>query len=89
VGHNVVTTFELGWSQIKNGELLQRAESGSFDGLVSTDQQLKYQQNLTGRRIAIAILSTTSWPRIDKHSTEVAKQIDLLVSGAYIEIAIP
>jgi hypothetical protein len=60
-----------------------------FEGFVSTDQQLKYQQNLADRRMAIAVLSTTSWPRIARHAAEVAKRIDLFVPGAYIEIDIP
>ena len=59
-GHNVDTTYALRWGQLKNGELLRRAESELFDGFVTTDQRLKYQQNLAERRVAILVLSTTS-----------------------------
>jgi hypothetical protein len=61
--HTVATAFELGWSTLKNGELLAAAE-GSFDLLITTDQQIRFQQNLGGRRLAILVLPTTSWPRL-------------------------
>jgi len=61
-GHVVSTAYELGWSTRKNGELLAAAEGQAFEVLVTTDTNLKYQQNLAARRIAIVVLSTTSWP---------------------------
>ena len=64
--YQVVTTFELGWNNLKNGELLQKSEESGFSVLVTTDQNLQYQQNLTGRTIAIIVLTTTSWPRIER-----------------------
>jgi len=66
--HEVATVFELGWSDLTNGELLTRAEQ-LYDLLLTTDQQMRYQQNLTGRRLAIAVLMTTSWPRIERLMT--------------------
>ncbi len=66
--HEVATVFELGWSDLTNGELLTRAEQ-LYDLLLTTDQQMRYQQNLTGRRLAIAALMTTSWPRIERLMT--------------------
>jgi hypothetical protein len=62
--HLVDTAFERGWSLLKNGELLTVAEQAGFEGFVTTDRNLRYQQNLDGRRIAIIVLSSTSWPRI-------------------------
>ncbi|HSS78724.1 MAG TPA: DUF5615 family PIN-like protein, partial [Thermoanaerobaculia bacterium] len=62
-GHNVTTAYEKGWSALKNGELLKAAEA-EFEALVTTDRNLRYQQNLTGRRLAILVLPTTSWPKI-------------------------
>lgn len=64
--HQVSTAHELGWGNLKNGELLQQAEEDGFEVLVTTDQNLRYQQNLTGRKIAVVVLTTTSWPRIQK-----------------------
>lgn len=87
--HQVTTTFELGWNHLKNGELLQRAEESGFSVLVTTDQNLRYQQNLTGRKIAIVVLTTTSWPRIERAVASVAKAVDSATLGRYVEVAIP
>lgn len=61
--HVVKTAYERGWHDLKNGELLARAEAEGFDVLVTTDQNIRYQQNLAGRRIGVLVLMTTSWPR--------------------------
>ena len=57
--HHVSTAYELGWSTLKNGELLAAAESNGFEVFVTTDASLAYQQNLSNRKIAIVVLSTT------------------------------
>jgi len=62
--HDVDTAFELGWAELTNGELLSSADEAEFDLLITTDQNLRHQQNLSGRRIAVVIIRTTSWPRI-------------------------
>jgi predicted nuclease of predicted toxin-antitoxin system len=72
--HWVETAYEKGWNDIQNGELLARAETEGFEVLITTDQNLRYQQNLTGRSISIVVLMTTSWPRI-KLQAETIKQI--------------
>jgi hypothetical protein len=53
--HEVSTAFELGWSNLENGDLLRAAE-GRFEVFITTDQNLRYQQNLTGRQLAIMAL---------------------------------
>ncbi|HQX50372.1 MAG TPA: hypothetical protein PLY87_15145 [Planctomycetaceae bacterium] len=55
-----MTAFEQGWGSLANGELLDAAERAGFELLVTTDQNLQYQQNLTARRIAIVVLRSTS-----------------------------
>ena len=62
-GLDIRTAQEMGWGRVKNGQLLQRAED-MFDTFVTADQNLKYQQNLKGRRLAILVLSTNRWPRL-------------------------
>ena len=84
--HLVETVFELGWSELKNGDLLEVAEQ-SFDLLVTTDQQIKYQQNLAGRRLAILVLST-SWPRIRLQSKEICDVVNRISPGDYIEVTV-
>ncbi len=88
IGHEVATSFELGWSDLVNGELLGRAAS-EFDLFITTDQNLQYQQNLTARTIAILVLSTTSWPRIKKHVQLVISAVNSIRSDEYRELAIP
>jgi hypothetical protein len=88
-GHKVVTVYELGWSQLQNGELLREAELVGYEVLVTTDQNLRYQQNVSDRTLAIAVLMAASWPRIERHAAQVVTQIDLLAPGAYAEIHIP
>ena len=87
--HAVETAYEKGWSNLKNGDLLTHAESNGFDALITTDQNLPYQQNLTGRKISVVILLTTSWPRIKNHIASVAQAIDNLQPGSYEEISFP
>jgi len=87
--HEVTTAYERGWSQLKNGELLDAAENETVEVLVSTDLNLKYQQNLKSRRIALVILSTPSWPRIERAVTMVVRAVDTAVPGSYVEVDIP
>ncbi|MGQ0545757.1 MAG: DUF5615 family PIN-like protein [Betaproteobacteria bacterium] len=84
-GHAVQTAFELGWSQLDNGELLARAEP-EFDIFVTTDRNLQHQQNLAGRRIAVLVLPTTSWPRLQAITGRIAEELDLLKPGQYREV---
>ena len=80
----MATAFEIGWSDLSNGELLAAAEE-RFDALVTTDQQLRYQQNLANRKIAILVLSSASWPRLRPRAAEIATAVDALASGGYVE----
>ena len=83
--HQVQTAFELGWSQLTNGDLLAAAE-GQFDVLVTTDQNLQYQQSLAGRKLAVLVLPTTSWPRLQNRIDEIAKAVASLSTGEYLEL---
>ena len=86
--HAVDTAYERGWSQLQNGDLLQAAETDLYDVFVTTDQNLKYQQNLTGRRLALLVLLTTSWPIIKPHSQEICQIIEGLLIGEYKEFGV-
>jgi hypothetical protein len=87
--HQVATAYERGWSTLKNGELLQAAERAGFSVLVTTDTNLKYQQNLASRRISVVVLSTTSWPRIKAQVEPVVLAVNSAVPGSYAEVRIP
>ena len=87
LGHEVETAYERNWSTLKNGELLASAESSGFDVLVTTDSNLKYQQNLATR--TIVVLGTTSWPRIKAASEVVVAAVNSSARGSYAEVAVP
>ncbi|MBI2987920.1 MAG: hypothetical protein HYY45_14245 [Deltaproteobacteria bacterium] len=82
------TAFQRGWSTLSNGELLATAEQEGFEVFVTTDRNLRDQQNLTGK-IAIVVLSSTSWPRIQKAATAVKQTIDTALPGSFKEVDIP
>ena len=84
--HIVETVFELGWSNVENGALLALAED-SFDLFITTDQQLRYQQNLAGRKLSVLVLMTTSWPRIRVHAQRVVAAVEQMTPGEYREIS--
>jgi Domain of unknown function (DUF5615) len=84
-GHSVSTANEMGWSEIDNGKLLSAAEI-EFDVIITTDQNIRYQQNLAGRRLAIIVLPTTSWKRIQIHQSRILAAIDRLHPGDVVEL---
>ena len=84
-GHSVSTAYEVGWAELENGDLLKAAEA-SFDAFITTDQNLRHQQNLSGRRLAILVLPTTSWPKIQAHATKVTAAVNALRPGDFIEL---
>jgi predicted nuclease of predicted toxin-antitoxin system len=84
-GHNVSTAYEMGWTQLDNGELLAAAEA-EFDLLITTDQNLQHQQNLTGRRLAILVLPTTSWPRLRTHVTAIAVAVESMRPRDFVQL---
>jgi hypothetical protein len=84
-GHEIATAYEMGWAKLSNGDLLAAVER-SFDVFITTDQNLRYQQNLGGRRLAILVLPTTSWPEIQKHTNKIAATVTALKPGDFIEL---
>ena len=82
----IQTAFELGWSELNNGVLLRSAEDAGFDLIITTDQSLRYQQNLIGRRLAILVLPTTRWPEIREHTAEIAAAVHETTPGSYREL---
>jgi hypothetical protein len=84
--HEVRTAYELGWSLLRNGELLIKADE-QFDVLITTDRNLRSQQNLSRIKMAIFVLPTTSWPRLQRMLGEVVAAVDSLKEGEYRELA--
>lgn len=86
--HEVATAYERGWSTLKNGDLLDAAERAGFEVLVTTDKNLRYQQNLGVRRIALVVLTSTSWPRIQREIAAVLRAVSNASQGSYAEVQI-
>ena len=87
--HTVETAFERGWSTLRNGDLIAVAEAAGFDVFVTTDRSLKYQQNLTkDRRLALVVLQTTSWPRIQRAVAVVVEAVATATPFSYQEVEI-
>ncbi len=81
--HEMVTASYMGWGDLKNGELLRTAEESGIEVLVTGDQGLLYEQNLTGRRLAIVALSTNNWPIVKNYFPQILAAIDSAVPGSY------
>ena len=88
-GHVIATAYELGWSTVTNGELLRLAEQEGYELLITTDTNLRYQQNLRSRSIAILVLTTTSWPRIRQVTSDIKVLVAAIRAGDYRELPIP
>jgi hypothetical protein len=86
-GHECTTAQKRGWGGVKNGDLLQRAES-EFDLFITSDQNIRYQQNLAGRRIAILELSTNDLRRITAAAAKIQTAIASAGPGAFIQLHI-
>jgi hypothetical protein len=63
-GHQVETAYERGWAELLNGDLIEQAEASGFELLITTDRAMRYQQNWTGRKISLLVLSTNDWTRL-------------------------
>jgi hypothetical protein len=84
--HDVFTVRYLGWAGLKNGDLLSAAENYGIEVFLTGDQEIKYQQNLVGRRVAIVVLSATNWPIIKHHLERIAAAIANAAPGSFQEI---
>jgi len=71
--------------QLSNGALL-RAADAQFDALITTDRNLRHQQDLAAYRLAIVVLPTTSWPKIRVHEAQILAGINMLQPGSIVEI---
>lgn len=86
--HTVDTLAEKGWSDKDNGELLDLAEREGYEVFGTTDQNLRYQQNLTGRQIGIIVLLSTAWPDVRLRMRESREAISLVRPGEVREVSI-
>jgi hypothetical protein len=84
--HETVTASYAGLVGHKNGALLKAAEDAGFDVLVTGDTTLRYEQNLTSRKLAIVCLSANSWRIIQRHTDKIAAAVDAAVPGSFTTV---
>ncbi len=87
--HEVEEARARGWDTLRNGELLDAAEAAGFEVFLTTDRNLRYQQNLAGRRIAIVVLAKGRWRLIKPRLAEIAAAVDAATPGSFVEVHIP
>lgn len=85
-GHDVVRADELGWQGMENGELLDAAESAGFDLVLTCDQNVSYQQNFTGRKVALLVLSSNHWPTLRARAARIATAVDFVQRGQIVRV---
>jgi hypothetical protein len=87
-GHDVSEAIERGWDRLSNGELLKVAEAAGFDLLLTTDKRIRYQQNLTGRKIAVVVLGNSTWRVVRLYLDRIALVVADAKPGSYAEVDI-
>ena len=87
-GHTVDTAAEKGWDSLLNGELLDRAEQEGYEALITTDQSMRHQQNLAGRRLAIIVLLRTAWPYVRLRIEDIRAAVAEVQPGELKEVSI-
>jgi len=88
-GHIVRTAAQQGWDKLKNGDLLTAAEKAAFDMLLTTDKNIRFQQNLAGRKIAVVVLGQQQWPRLRPHIQPVIEAVNAATPSSLFEVDIP
>ncbi len=88
-GHEVLTCPKLGWTTLRNGTLLSTAEADGFDLMITADQNLKHQQNLTKRRIALVILGSNRWTIVRHYIVLIASSVEAATPNSYVFIKMP
>ena len=88
-GHTIRTAAEQQWTTLENGQLLDAAEAAGFDLLLTTDQNIRHQQNFAGRSIAIVVLGQARWPIVQNHVARVVAAVNAATTGSYTLIEIP
>jgi len=89
-GHEVLTFVDTGWDpRLENGELLKAAQEAGFEVMVTADQNIRYQQNLKGRKLALVVLGSNIWPIVRAHSATILTKVDGATPGSYEFIEMP
>ncbi|MBI3492645.1 MAG: hypothetical protein HY047_12835 [Acidobacteria bacterium] len=89
IGHAVRTAAQEHWDTLKNGDLLLVAERAGFDVFLTTDKNMRYQQNMAGRTIAVVAIGVQQWPALQPHVALVVAAVNAATPGSFTEVDIP
>ena len=87
--HEVTEARAHGWDRLENGELLYAAEQAGYDVLVTPDRNIRYQQNLAGRKIALVVLGKGRWTLVKPYIPQIVDAVNAATPGSYAEVEIP
>ncbi|HEY3975566.1 MAG TPA: hypothetical protein VGM18_21385 [Candidatus Sulfotelmatobacter sp.] len=88
-GHTIEEARLHGWEELTNGALIDAAERAGFSVIITTDKNIRYQQNLKGRKIALIVLENSQWPMVKRAATKILGTINAATPGSYVEVEIP
>jgi hypothetical protein len=88
-GFHVEAVPELGWAGLTNGDLIMAAEEAGFDVMITCDQNIRYQQNLAGRRLALVVLTTNHWDTIRANSGGILPVVEQATAGSFVIVEMP
>lgn len=88
-GFEVKTAPEMGWAGITNGRLLDLAEQNGFDIMVTSDTNIRFQNRLIGRRMALVVATTNHWDTIRANPADLVAACDRAVRGHYVVVRFP
>jgi hypothetical protein len=84
--HDVFTVRYKGWAGLKNGELLKTAEDDGFEVFITGDQTISYEQNLTGWRVAMVVLSSIDWYILKDNLPPILAALDNAMPGSFQQV---
>ena len=84
-GHEVMRADELGWQGLENGALLDAADQAEFEVLLTCDQNVRYRQNFTGRKLALVVPSSNHWPTLRRIAARIATVVDFVQTGQIVK----
>ncbi len=88
-GHTVEEARARGWEELANGELIDVAEQAGFNVIVTTDKNIRYQQNLKMRNIALVVLEHSQWPMVKLVAENIVAAVNAAEPGSYVEVEVP
>jgi hypothetical protein len=89
IGHTVRTAAQEHWDTLTNGDLLTAAEPAGFEVFLTTDKNMRHQQNMAGRTIAVVVIGVQQWPALQPHVTLVVAAVNAATPGSFTDVDIP